>query len=299
MSTPIEMARKVWRHPSNEGARLRGLVRGGYHLMATRVLRRSTTTRLGTSSRIYVNPTRNASSRVVIGNPPDPGPMTFIARILRPGDLVVDVGANIGLYTIFTAEKGARLIAVESGDVTELRRNLALNQLEVEVIEAAVSSSIGTGWVTSGRDQEDHLVADDAAAGPASGMRQVRTVTVDSILDGRSARLVKVDVEGFERLVLEGMTTTLQRQGVDVLQLEWNDSCERALGESREPAARILEQHGYRLFRPTERGQLLALDSVACSLEDVIAISPRALEQLDLAELGVPSSTAAPGVGTP
>jgi FkbM family methyltransferase len=63
-------------------------------------------------------------------------------RILKPGDLFVDVGANVGAYTLWAIDCEARVIAVEPNAETaeRLRRNIALNSFEVEVAEGQCHS---------------------------------------------------------------------------------------------------------------------------------------------------------------
>jgi len=54
------------------------------------------------------------SARAVLGNPPDAPEMRAWRRILRPHDLFVDVGAHVGLYSIWALDAGATVIAAES-----------------------------------------------------------------------------------------------------------------------------------------------------------------------------------------
>jgi len=72
---------------------------------------------------------------------------------------------------------------------------------------------------------------------------------------------VKIDVEGAERLVLEGATALLDK-GRPVLQLEWNRRSIDTLGEDRAPVAALLESGGYRFYRPDSAGSLLPVDDL-------------------------------------
>jgi hypothetical protein len=64
---------------------------------------------------------------------------------------------------------------------------------------------------------------------------------------------MKIDVEGNERLVLEGASRLLGDGRVDLIQLEWNTMSETALGEDRAPLAAILHEAGFRLFQVHSR----------------------------------------------
>ena len=83
---------------------------------------------------------------------------------------------------------------------------------------------------------------------------------MDNVLGDRTADGVKIDVEGAERLVLEGAQRCLAEHRIRMLQLEWNEMSQPMLGEDRAPVARLLLDHGYRLFRPDRAGDLESLD---------------------------------------
>ena len=91
--------------------------------------------------------------------------MAFLLHLLRPGDLFVDVGANIGSYTILaSAVCGARSIAIEPdpGTVQSLNRNIEANSIgdRVTVIEAAVGAAAGTVCFTIGQDTTNRVATD-------------------------------------------------------------------------------------------------------------------------------------------
>ena len=83
--------------------------------------------------------------------------MAFLLHFLRTGDLFVDVGANIGSYTVLaTAVCGAQTIAAEPdpGTSHSLKRNVQANGIEqrVTLVEAALGSARGTARFSIGND---------------------------------------------------------------------------------------------------------------------------------------------------
>jgi FkbM family methyltransferase len=200
---------------------------------------------------VWVELHRTAGSKVVYANPPDYPEMLVWANVLKPGDLFVDVGANIGTYTIWAGELGARVIAVEPAADTFalLRENVSLNGYPVEMFQLAAGARSGTGTFTSGRDSLNRL-------DPAGDVK-VNVITVDDLLHGRGATGVKIDVEGYELEVLRGCVEALAAQRIHLLQIEWNRSSEAAVGTDRGPIADLLARFGYRLYRPTSEGQLV------------------------------------------
>ncbi|WP_108663907.1 FkbM family methyltransferase [Acuticoccus kandeliae] len=138
--------------------------------------------------------------------------MGFVLHTLRPGDLFVDVGANVGSYTVLAAKVcGAEAIAFEPDPVTMefLKRNLVLNGIEdhVATYQCALGATEGMVRFTIGRDTVNRVVKTQTVL----GTREVPLHTLDTVLGTDLARvtLVKLDVEGYEQEVLEGAARLL------------------------------------------------------------------------------------------
>ena len=174
-------------------------------------------------------------------------------NVLRPGDLFIDVGSNIGTYAIWAAENGADVIALEPArDTFELlKENIKLNGYHVHAINAAAGMASGTTRFTSGRDCVNHF--------DPSGSVEIAVVTLDAVIGDRAVAGVKIDVEGFELDVLRGCLHALSEQRVMLIQLEWNSTSLAAVGTDRRPLADLLSTYGYGLYRPDERGALVPL----------------------------------------
>jgi FkbM family methyltransferase len=245
------VVRFTWNHPANRGKRLKSLARAARFQVRGRLLGKRSITRLGERSVIWSQLHRTASSKAVYANPPDYPEMLVWARELRPGSLFIDVGANIGLYTIWACEHGARAIALEpAADTFELlRENVALNGYEADLIRAAAGDRDGIATFTSGRDCTNRF--------DPSGEDEVRVVTIDSLLASRGADGMKVDVEGHELTVLLGSRDALASGRILLMQIEWNDASESAVNSDRRPIADLLAGFGYRLYRPNHDGELV------------------------------------------
>ena len=103
--------------------------------------------------------------------------------------------------------------------------------------------------------------------------QEVDVRTHDDLLGARAAAGVKIDVEGVERLVLDGATQVLADHRIGVLQLEWNEMSQLVLSEDRAPVAEILHSCGYSFYRPDSEGVLHPAD-VTDYGPDVFAVSP-------------------------
>jgi FkbM family methyltransferase len=136
--------------------------------------------------------------------------MAFLLHFLSPEDLFVDVGANIGSYTVLaSAVCGARSISIEpdQGTMSSLRRNVEANGIgsRVRLVETAVGSQAGVTRFTVGHDTTNRVATDADAR-----VREVIAQTLDEILQTRNPVLIKMDVEGYEPKVVAGAAETLK-----------------------------------------------------------------------------------------
>ncbi|SCG60868.1 FkbM family methyltransferase [Micromonospora halophytica] len=262
-----QVLRFVWRHPANRERRLHAVGRAVRFQVRGR-LGLPTVTPIGTGARLWAEIHQSGASKVVYANPPDWAEMRVWRSILRPDSLFIDVGSNIGAYALWAAESGAEVIAVEpdADAAARLRRNIALNGFPIEVLNCALAAEPGTMSLTVGRDCTNHLVMNGSEQG-----RAVTTRTLDDIIGDRYVTGVKIDVEGAERLVLDGAERALAERRIRVLQLEWNEQSRSTLGEDREPVAATLRRHGYHLTRPDADGRLVPTDPSGYG-EDLFAV---------------------------
>ncbi len=150
--------------------------------------------------------------------------MALALHFLRPEDLFLDIGANIGSYTVLAAKvAGAKCLAVEPVPATfgRLCRNLKINGLEqqVEARQYAVGNFTGCVRFSVDMDTMNHVVDKNYAGASLS----VPVCTMDELLGDRSSAMWKVDVEGFERQVLQGAGRALLDSKLKIVLLESDD----------------------------------------------------------------------------
>ena len=156
--------------------------------------------------------------------------MMFLLHFLRPGDLFVDAGANIGSFTILaSAVAGAGSISFEPVPETfrHLKNNVAVNGIEslVELHNAGVGMEKGKLSFTSGLDTMNHVVSAKGDSG--NGIIEVDIITLDEVLGNRIPRLVKIDTEGFEMAVLQGGKSVFPTSTMMGIIAELNGACQR------------------------------------------------------------------------
>jgi FkbM family methyltransferase len=140
----------------------------------------------------------------------------LVLGLVRPGDVAVDVGAMIGYYTMLLANTTGptgRVYAFEPDqrNFALLSENVAMNGYDhVTLKQAVVGASAGKTKLYPAPEQ---FRGDNRAYGVDGGERvavEVDMVSVDETIDG-PVDLIKIDVQGYEGHVLEGMRDVLGR----------------------------------------------------------------------------------------
>ncbi len=188
----------------------------------------------------------------------EPPVAALLRRLLRPGALVAEGGANIGAHTIPMAERigpAGRLHAFEP--VPELlpllERNLAFNRVAAQVTLHAAALTAQPGPVELLQDPTHqgsaHLAFEGAAPRYARRIA-ARAMTLDAVLEGepRPLDLLRLDVEGAETLALRGAEAVLRRSPRVAVVMEWSPVMLRSRCDPAEEAA-WLAALGFRFWR--------------------------------------------------
>lgn len=164
-------------------------------------------------------------------------------REITAGDVVWDVGANVGTYSLLAALSGAQAEAFEPGESARarLRRNAELNGVTVTLHDVALSEENGEAVLTTESRSGIRRLSEDGAGDTVSTRR------ADGI-DAPQPDVVKIDVEGAELRVLQGMRDTLA--DARTVFVEVHDGVDRAAVEEQ------LEAAGMKLVKEFSRSIL-------------------------------------------
>jgi len=203
----------------------------------------------------------------------------WLQETLRPGQVFVDVGANVGYFTLLggmLVGPQGRVVAVEAhaGLAELLRRNVIMNGLYGYVttwhraawstttslqlhqrLNFSGASSVGA----IGQEALDRL-------GDTEEMVEVQAVPVDDLLHGLPlVDVLKMDIEGAELQAFTGLSRTLDASRDISIMFEWAPALMEAVGDKAEALVDLLEGHGLRFrlledgLSPIERAKLLDL----------------------------------------
>jgi FkbM family methyltransferase len=175
-------------------------------------------------------------------------------RILREGMTVVDVGANIGYFTLLAAScvgpKG-RVVAVEPfpANFQVLDACVKANAIGQVTTECFGLGAAEGGGKVSQANQADFNNRTATMASPEGTGLDVRVAALDdcmSVWGLSSIDLLKIDVDGFESRVLEGAAKTLQRGLIKNIIIELDAHWLKVSGSSTEAICETLTKVGFR-----------------------------------------------------
>jgi len=188
----------------------------------------------------------------------------FLSTVFRPGDTVVDVGANIGVLSLLASRRvgpSGCVLAIEAHPRTylallnNLKRNPATN---VRPLSIAVGPEPGTVRFSDRLDDDWNKVDRD------SGTLEVEVKPLDDVCDAHAhIDVLKIDVEGFELHVLKGSTNVLAR--TDCVLLECWSEHTRGFGYTPDDLISFMQRasfHGYRLAETQGEVSLTPLGDV-------------------------------------
>jgi FkbM family methyltransferase len=163
-------------------------------------------------------------------------------KMVKNGDIVYDIGAHVGFYTLLAAdlvgEKG-KVFSFEPNprNIFFLKKHIALNNLKnIRVFEAAVSKSSGTASFSAREDSSSGRLN-------KNGELEVGTITLDDLISGEEVfppNVIKIDIEGTEFEALQGMTKIFEKYRPFIFLATHNE-------KARDDCFKFLKFFGYNL----------------------------------------------------
>jgi FkbM family methyltransferase len=238
----LNALRHVWRHPLNAEAPLAGMGRFVRWQIATRLLRGAAVAVPFTDrARLLVSRGMYGATQNVYCGLNDFEDMSFLLHFLREGDVFLDVGANVGAYTVLaSAAARAQTYAFEPSPaaIESLRGNIELNQIadRVHIEPYAAGRAPGRVFISTGGPSAMHHVGSDGSSTP------IEMRTIDSY--HLHPAIVKIDVEGYEAEVLAGAVETAARPELVAIITEVNDDSKK-YGDGIQSVSSFMSQHGF------------------------------------------------------
>jgi FkbM family methyltransferase len=190
----------------------------------------------------------------------------FLLRTLKEKSSFVDVGANVGYYTLIASRRvgdhgcvhafepvSAQFDALTANVRRNCLRNVVLNKL-------IVADSSGPKLIHLGSENNTGEASVVQSVGGEERNETVESITLDQYLLGKTVDAIKIDTEGYELSVLRGAARTLGHSKPLVL-VEVKDRLLRAAGSDRNQLFAFLRAFGYKAFGIRRNGTLAELSA--------------------------------------
>ena len=181
----------------------------------------------------------------------------FVNNFLKEGDIFLDIGANVGLFSLYAAKKvgsTGSVIAFEPAYDTynRLLENCELNKLsnvrpfklglsnENTTLELNISSNGFEAWNTFVKSNDNKFSSKESVE-----VNSLDYFLSQNSIDTDKISLIKLDVEGFEINVLEGASALLAKENAPVFMVEFTDDNAIAAGHCCHEIYKLLNQCGY------------------------------------------------------
>lgn len=207
--------------------------------------------------------------------------LDFLRLFLKKGDTFLDIGANIGLFSLIASTKiGAegRILAFEPSPKTfsRLQENLLLNEMNnSEAFNIGLSNAEGVLQLNvseNGFDAWNSFV--DTKDGKFQVTTEAKVLKLDDVIrdkDVKNVALVKLDVEGWEKYVLQGGETFFKNHS-PVVMVEFTETNTFAAGYHVQELYDILEGWGYKWYRFTNGSLIPEIKSLHYPYDNLFAI---------------------------
>ncbi len=215
--------------------------------------------------RIWLNLADTAISWPIMRNEFELPEITFLTNHIKPGDTVIDIGANVGFYSLLFASivgqggsvigfepmpflyERATMSALESGFKHCVLHNVALGTEpgSAELVYAPGSPNWGGAFLSF-----------DGSVLPDHASHTVPVRPLSEYLQGVRPNFVKIDIEGGEYLVMSEAREILKAAKPIILSEIHSDQLRRVSGVSPAEYIRLMDAIGYRCFEISESGEL-------------------------------------------
>ncbi|MFN3201251.1 MAG: FkbM family methyltransferase [Bradymonadia bacterium] len=214
----------IWQHPLSSQHRVRALADYARWQVGSRLVPGAVAAPFVDDTRLLVRPGMTGATGNIYTGLHEFEDMAFVLHAMRATDLMLDVGANVGSYTVLAAGAvGARAITFEPVPHTfkGLTDNMLLNGLteRVRLHNCGLGRDAGLLRFTASSDMSNHVLSDGEDY--AGDVIEVPIRPLDTLVEAdEKPFLIKVDVEGFEAEVIAGGERVFSSDATQAVLLE-------------------------------------------------------------------------------
>lgn len=245
---------KVMNHPNNKNARINTLGRLFLWKFNQLFLHKTVIVNLTPEMKCVCHPDSSFGSLIIYTKLPEYEEMNFIYSFFKKGDTFLDVGANIGAHTLMAASKikTGKIFSFEPSlkALKYLKENIKINKLTkvVTIIDKVVSNKDGFEKFMFGKHSEIDRIEENEDK--LHRIKTIPSITLDKFLNKYKINyvdLIKIDVEGAELKVLEGLKNYLSKGKVGLIIFEINSNSKN-YGYTSKDIFKFLDQNNFIIY---------------------------------------------------
>lgn len=206
--------------------------------------------------KIKCDPATWIGAKIIYTGNYEPALKKVFRSVIKKGDRVLDVGANIGFHTLYFAElvgEDGKVTAFEPvpNNFAALNANLKLNNFQnIETKNIALSN----------KQEKLHIAADENSQNPGaynlfdlSGDIVIDCFLGDNIIGNDKVDVIKIDVEGYESFVIDGLLQTIKKNRPTII-FEFDKFYHQKTGRPNDYIFSILQELNYRFMHVYKDG---------------------------------------------
>lgn len=272
--TLLKVLQSIVNHPLNKDNKLQSMIRFLKWQIGSRLIPGEVIFNWVNGAKIIIRPGETGLTGNLYCGLQEFADMAFLLHVLRKEDLFVDVGANVGSYTILACGSiGSRGYSFEPIPTTysRLMNNIFLNNItdRVKCLNIGIADKEDEIRFTTNQDSLNHVISKDEYT---DHYLVVKVSTLDFVLKDEIPSLIKIDVEGYELPVLKGSQKILKKETLHSVIIELNEGGKR-YGFDESCILNIMQDHGFRPYNynPFNR-ELINLNGKNSSSENTLFI---------------------------
>jgi FkbM family methyltransferase len=206
----------------------------------------------------WVNLTDNYVSRGCMSDNYEPNETAFLKSRVKEGDVILDIGANIGWFTLLACKMAGPKGKVHSFEPRPdtsrmLQRTISMNKLEdrVTLWQAALSDETGELHLNWGKNTDNpggSFVSRDNLDSSGYEQATVMARRLDDLLPEADPDFIKIDVEGAEPMVINGALNAIRRKKPAILSELHPQQLNRVSGKTPADYITQMEAEGYSCY---------------------------------------------------
>jgi len=204
------------------------VIKGMYYFLLKKVLPEGKiTVKAFNGSSVYLLKNNSFTSVFTYAQIPESVDIRFLRAHIHPNTVLLDIGANIGAYSIMMLDVCSKVYAFEPHPVTfkHLEKNNELNGNKISLVNKGLGDQEALLPFTNIQSEMNHIIKEQA--NKTAGDIAVQITTLDNFAEQNLSKndryIIKIDVEGFEDEVLKGGVNFFSNYSIDAMVIEADD----------------------------------------------------------------------------